>query len=131
MAQLAGSIVVADTEGFLVFKDLIAPTNSRGSNEKLNYNLDVSLRPLAKPAAILFAGKDYSNLVLGTNQTERDAENRLLDYSNNIFLKDFISEDEGIRRCRELLDIFQNMGDVYAYNVKIDNDYYVMECGDS
>jgi hypothetical protein len=46
-------------------------------------------------------------------------------------LKDFISEDEGIRRCRELLDIFQNMGDVYAYNVKIDNDYYVRECGDS
>lgn len=131
MAQLAGSIVVADVDGYLVFKDLSAPTNSRGSNETKNYNLDVSMRPLAKPAAILFSGPNYNNLVLGNRVSEAETENRILDFTNNLFLKDYIAEIDGVNLCRNILERIDKIGDVYAYEVKLDNNDYGMECGDS
>lgn len=131
MAQLAGSIVVADVDGYLVFKDLSAPTNSRGSNETKNYTLDVSLRPLAKPAAILYSGPSYNIFVLGNRVSEAETENRILDFTNNLFLKDYIVEIDGVNLCRSILARIDKIGDVYAYEVKLDNNSYGMECGDS
>ena len=64
IAQIAGTIIIADYDGKLIFKDIIEPDRSRGSITANTYDLDSSMIPIQRPNAIQYKYNDEDINVL-------------------------------------------------------------------
>lgn len=126
IAQIAGTIIIADFDGKLIFKDIVEPDRSRGSITANTYDLDSSMIPIQKPNAIQYKYNDDEILIYNIQTTEP----HILNYSNNPFCLNRPKADIDTMLTATISNI-DALGTIYAWSVTIPNDFYGMSCGDS
>lgn len=126
IAQIAGGIIVADEEGYLVIKSMTQGAYSRGSRSVDTFSLDVSMLPIQKPTAIQYKDGDDVRLVVA----DRTSNIILLDYTDNPFT--FYSDKKLVNEwLKNTINSIGALGDIFSFNVKIMDDSYNIQCGDS
>lgn len=83
IAQISGTCIVADIDGYLVFKDLSEPRTSWGSTSTDTYNIDTTMFPIKLPNVVQYkVGNDAVQYQLRDDDSD---DLLVLNYNDNPF----------------------------------------------
>lgn len=128
IAGISGGIIVADKDGYLVFKQLNEQTRSRGSNTNNSYDVSSTIIPIQKPNAIEYKNAEGKDATF--TYEDEGATIFALNYKDNLFF-DGKTDEERERILEVVMGAVLAMGDIYKFDVDIVSNYYGIECGDN